>query len=453
MLKRLVTICCILFTFSLHAQNTEERIGTLMAQSRWFDLARELRSTPEDSVNPVLYKMACAMTQHYFNRPEQACVTLGDLLNNHSAELGDNTFNMALFLSMNLARCGQYDQAAELMQNLCSQLKGLGVDSIQTAGFEMLANQYLTYAENAPILKQLHPAGTYTVPMGMHNAMHTVKDKSDEGHFITMDGLINGKASTLVFDTGAGGNILSTAQAREFGLRLLGESVEMAGIGTQYGTYAIADTLRIGDMAWANVPFLVVDIKTDNAEVDSTGSLLPPVIGLPLMFCMQEIQLDFEHRQFIIPSTTTPNPLGESNLLRTESEVLRFATKDADGEDMYLHFDTGGYNTTLLPRWYERHKDEVQALGTQDSLRVAGVGGVYATHSYWMPEIEFRIGNGSSVLDSVIVSTGIDLRSGEKTSAEYLNGEEDGTLGLDILEHFRLVILNLKEMYMEAIPY
>lgn len=455
MAKRLLAILLLSTAAMLasQAQNADGRIGTCMNEGRWFDLAHELNVTPADSVNPILYKMAVAMTHHYFNRPDSACTVLGDLLNNHQEELGDNTLSMAVLMGMNLARTDRYAEAADLMQSLCGQLEAMGADSTQTAGLSIMARQYRVFAENGPVCRPLHPAGTYRVPMKIDNAMHTVRDKASEGHFIAMDGRINGRESTLVFDTGAGVNIISSRQAYESGLRLLDAVIPMAGIGMQQGHLAMADTLRIGDMVWANVPFLIVDIRTGNAEVDSTGVLLPPVIGLPLMLRMQEVQLDFEHRQFIIPAVPSSNPLGESNMLRTDSEVLHVAAADGDGRPLYLHFDTGGYGTTLLPHWYLQHKEEVMAAGIPDSLRVAGVGGVNSTRAYRLPYKEFRIGNGEAVLDSVTVDTGVGLHTGGEESPQYLGGEEDGTLGLDLLEQFRTVILNLEEMYLNGIPY
>ena len=97
------------------------------------------------------------------------------------------------------------------------------------------------------------------------------------------------------------------------------------------------------------------------------------------------------------------------------------------------------------------------AAGTPDSLRVAGVGGVNITRAYRLPYKEFCIGSGEVVLDSVTVDTGIGLHTGGEESPQYLGGEEDGTLGgtlgLDLLEQFRTVILNLEEMYLNGIPY
>ena len=452
-MKKIFALLNLFIVLSVQAQNADVRISALMGKSRWFDLAQELHVTPADSVNPLLHKMALAMTYHYFNQSDSACIVLGDLLNNHQEELGANTLNMAVLLGMNLARTDHYAEAAGLIQNLCDQQKALGTDSTQIEILLTLVQQYHALANNAPICQPLHQADTYRIPMKTYNTMHTVDDKTNEGHFITMDGRINGLESSLVFDTGAGVNTMSSSQARDYGLRLLDTTIPLAGIGIQHGQYAIADTLQIGGMAWANVPFLVVDFQTGNTKADSIGALLPPVIGLPIMLRMKEVQLDFEHRMFIIPATPSLRPFNESNLLRTDSEGLRFATTDKDGHPLYFHFDTGGYNTTLLPHWYEQHKDEVQTVGIPDSLRVAGVGAVQMTRSYLLPHKEFRLGNATTVLDSVIVNTGVDLHSTELKKEQFLEGEEDGTLGLNLLERFKLVIFNLKEMYLEAIPY
>ncbi len=452
-MKKILVLFSLLITLSVQAQNADERIGTLMGEGRWFDLAQELNVTPADSVNPLLRKMALAMTYHYFNQSDSACVVLNDLLNNHQEELGGNTLSMAVLLGMNLARTDRYAEAAGLIQNLCDQLKVQGADSTQTEGLFSLAQQYHALANNAPICQPLHRSDTYRIPMKTHNTMHAVADKTNEGHFITMNGRINGLESTLVFDTGAGANTISSRQARDCGLRLLDSTTPLAGIGLQQGKYAIADTLQIGGMTWINVPFLIVDIQTGNAKADSLGTLLPPVIGLPVMLRMKEVQLDFEHQMFIIPAEPSHCPFSASNLLRTDSEGLRFATTDEDRHPLYLHFDTGGYHTTLSPHWYEQHKDEVQATGTPDSLRVAGVGAVQMTRSYLLPHQEFRLGNATAVLDSVIVNTGVDLHSDGLKKEHFLEGEEDGVLGLNLLERFKLVIFNLKEMYLAAIPY
>lgn len=275
-------------------------------------------------------------------------------------------------------------------------------------------------------------------------------------HSIEMDGSINGKEGRFLFDTGAGGNLITPKLAKEYGLRSLDTDITVAGVGgLKEGGYAIADTLRIGGMTWVNVPFAVIDTHTGHEEADKYNEKfqLPPVIGLPVMFCMQEIQLDFARRELVIPAIPTPNPLGRSNLIRTDTEGLQLRTADESGYPVYLHFDTGSYYTNMEPTWYNRHRQEVDAAGVPDSLRVAGIGGVAITRTYRLPQMKFQIGNGIATIDSIKVNTGIDLHTGQLKTTAFFNGTEDGVLGLNALEQFSKVIINLKDMYMEAIPF
>lgn len=427
------------------AQNADERIGTLMGESRWFELEDELKSTPADSINPLLRQMAIAMTHHYFNRSDSACMVLSDLLNNHQQELGSNSLSMAILLGINLARTDRYAEAASLMQDLCDQLTAQGVDSTQINGYRLLADQYKVYAENSPICKPIHPNREYRIPMVIEN--------ETEQHALMMNGFINGNGSKLVFDTGAGINIISPKQASDYKMKLLDIYVPMQGTGTQQGQFALADTLQIGDMAWINVPFLVVDIQAGHTKADSILKQLPPVIGLPVMLKMQEIQLDFASREFIIPPVPTRNQLGYNNMLRNDSENLKIASIDKNGNMMLCHFDTGGYYTKLTSNWYAKHKTETDLSGVKDSIRTAGVGGVLITRAYKIPQMTFQIGHGLAALDSVLVDTGVDLQTGQQKNAAYLNENEDGIIGLNLLERFARIILNFKDMYIDAMPY
>lgn len=436
------------------AQGCNERIGELMNGSWWFELEREMRNVAvRDSLDPMLCGMAESLTDHYFNRPDSACVSLGRLLEGYQEEMGDNTLSMAVLLGMNMARAGHYGEAADLMQSLADQLTACGVDSTETAGYYTLVEQYREFAAVGNILKPLHKAGEYRVPMTIDDDMHKAAKNGREAHFAAIGGSINGIAGNFVFDTGAGVNVISGRDAKKYGLRRLNCTIDMLGVGgLQKGVYAIADTLRLGGMAWQNVPFLVVDIATGDAVADSIGAMLEPVIGLPVMFSMGEVQMDFSSREFVIPAKPSDNPLGFCNMMRTDSEGLCVRIAGEDGEPLFMHFDTGGYYTTMFGTWYDKHSAEVEAAGTPDSIRRAGVGGVSVTFGYRVPRMKFMLGNEWVELDSVQVSTGIDKRTGEKETAGFSAGSsQDGVLGLDMLECFDRVIINFKDMFMVGI--
>ena len=444
MWKKLFAIFSLFVSMSIQAQNVDGRIASLINQSNWFELEQALKETPANSISPFLRQLATAMTHHYFNRPDSACVVLSDLLGNHQQELGDHTMNMVILLSTNLARTGHYNDAAGLLQSLYDQLTALGTDSTLTVAYRDQAQQYRALAACGTLYRPLHKSDEYRIPM-------VIDDKGGQ-HSIEMDGSINGREGRFLFDTGAGGNLITSELAKKYGLRSLDADITVGGVGgLKQGDYAIADTLRIGEMTWVNVPFAVIDAQTGHDEADkfSEKFQLPPVIGLPVMFCMQEIQLDFEHRELIIPTIQTSSPWGKSNLLRTDTEGLQLKTTIDTGHPVYLHFDTGSYYTYMQPAWYNRHQKEVNSAGVPDSLRMAGIGGVSITRTYRLPQMKFHIGNGTATIDSVKVNTGIDLHTGQMKSHDT----EDGVLGLNALEKFSKVIINLKDMYMEAIPY
>lgn len=448
MLKKLLIALCLLVSINIQAQNADVRIGQLINESNWFELEHELKTTPANSISPFIRQLATAMTHHYFNRPDSACTVLYDLLNNHQQELGDNTMNMVLLYSVNLGRTGHYNDAAELLQNLYNQLTAMGTDSALSEPYKAQAQQYRTLAACGSLYQPLHKSDEYHIPM--------VIDNNDGQHSIEIEGSINGKEGRFLFDTGAGGNLITPQLAKEYGLRPLETDITVAGVGgLKEGGYAIADTLRIGGMVWDNVPFAVIDTHTGHIEADKYNEKfqLSPVIGLPVMLCMQEIQLDFAHRELVVPATSTNNPQGKSNLIRTDTEGLQLKTADETGNHVYLHFDTGCYYTYMQPTWYNRHKKEVDSAGVPDSLRMAGIGGVSITSTYKLPHMKIRIGNGTAMIDSVNVNTGIDLHTGQLKTTAFSDGTEDGVLGLNALEKFSKVIINLKDMYMEAIPF
>ena len=136
-----------------------------------------------------------------------------------------------------------------------------------------------------------------------------------EGHAIIINGNICGKKANMVFDTGAGINIISSRDAKKFGIQATDITMDMTGVGKQTGHLAWADNIRIGNMSWQNVPFFIVDMKTGDSKTDSAGTMLPPVIGLPIMQSMGEIQFDFVKHELIVPAKPTPNPIGYSNVM------------------------------------------------------------------------------------------------------------------------------------------
>ena len=223
MLKKLLLASCLIVSINIQAQNADVRIGQLINESNWFELEHELKTAPADSISPFLRQLATAMAHHYFNRPDSACTVLADLLNNHQQELGDQTMSTVILLSTNLARIGHYNDAADLLQNLYDQLTAMRTDSTLTEPYKAQAQQYRALAACGSFYQPLHESDEYHIPM--------VIDDNDGQHSIEMDGSINGKEGHFLFDTGAGGNLITPKLAKEYELRSLDTDITVAGVG------------------------------------------------------------------------------------------------------------------------------------------------------------------------------------------------------------------------------
>lgn len=201
MLKKLLLASYLFVSINIQAQTADVRVGQLVNESNWFGLEQTLKTTPANSISPFLRQLATAMTHHYFNRPDSACTVLADLLSNHQQELGDYTMNMVILYSVNLARIGHYNDAADLLQNLYDQLTAMGTDSTLTEPYKAQAQQYRALAACDPLYKPLHELNEYRIPM--------VINDNDGQHSIEMEGSINGKEGRFLFDTGAGENLIT----------------------------------------------------------------------------------------------------------------------------------------------------------------------------------------------------------------------------------------------------
>ena len=88
MMRKIFVLSCLFASLNVQAQHADARISQLMNESRWFDLAQELKTTPADSVTPWVRQMGVAMTHYFFNRPDSACMVLTDFAGQASAGAG-----------------------------------------------------------------------------------------------------------------------------------------------------------------------------------------------------------------------------------------------------------------------------------------------------------------------------------------------------------------------------
>lgn len=460
MRKKLILIYIIIcVACAATAQDADRRAGEMINGSRYFELERMMRTPEALQLSPFMRRLASALTAHYFNRPAEACLYIDSLLQDNQAELGtQSSLSMAFLMGRDLASSGKYAEAAKFMNDMAAQIRALAVqnpaaDTSLLKSITTEAGIYHAYAAEAPLCRQLHKPGTYSASFYIDERLHGYR----RGGFLTVTGSVNGRPTAIAIDTGAGVNIVPPEEAERLGLRYIDAGMKMMGLGVQTGRIAIADTLRIGrNMAWVNVPFVVVDIRTGNSEADRVMERgWPLTIGVPMLNAMKEMQIDCGKRVITVPEKPTPRNADEPNMMMKDSRNMTVRIEDGEGKPLFMLFDTGDYYTSMNSRWYRAHEDEVKATGVVDSLRKAGVGGVEMQHSYILPSISLKVGGATVEMDSVNVETGIDLHTGEMIAAgsSSVGGNEqteDGCIGLNIINHFGKITINMPDMYLRC---
>lgn len=64
----------------------------------------------------------------------------------------------------------------------------------------------------------------------------------------------------------------------------------------------------------------------------------------------------------------------------------------------------------------------MDSAGVPDSLCMAGIEEYQLPRTYKLPYMKIRIGNGTAMIDSVNVNTGIDLHSGQVKTTSFSDG-------------------------------
>ena len=83
-------------------------------------------------------------------------------------------------------------------------------------------------------------------------------------------------------------NIISDSLARKFNLIPLNDSGNVTGIGQASGKLAIAKELKIGNISITDVPFLVIDVTSNNEEADKFMDCFNIVVGSELMLRLKD---------------------------------------------------------------------------------------------------------------------------------------------------------------------
>ncbi|MBO8439072.1 MAG: retropepsin-like domain-containing protein [bacterium] len=428
-MKRIVmmAVAAMMWLTAARAQEPDQYVSEAINAEDWFEVERRYDEC-HGQLTPFVDSLAQCFLHHFFNRPDSALAYYPNLLNNHQAELGGSVPALMWFMADDMTKIGDYATAASLIETLCAAMREAGATE---ATFENAATIYrvLSQLGNVMEVQGLHPEGN-RIPMVIGSAGNQ--------NVITVPVSAHGAADTLIFDTGAGVNLVTYDCARRLGMRFLNASMTVSGADTTTAQLAVADTLRMGDLTLRNVPFYVADLRTGHPEADSALAVrsFRGAIGPVLFNRLGEIQIDFSDTTLFIPSAPTRLDIAP-NLCFNSSNVLALRLY-CNGKEEHLPFDTGAAYTAIhTPGFYSRHEDYILSHGSPDTLRWGGYGGYHIEHGYEVSPLTVRVFDTEITLDSVFVS---------KPDGEA--AVRSGAIGCDLIMGCDKAILNMRDMYL-----
>lgn len=324
---------------------------------------------------------------------------------------------------MDLSRVGYNAEAATMTNSILDATKQY-LDSATITNLSNAAKRYTALSHYNPYQIKMPQTSTATVPFTILPI-----GPADKGSVLMhlIGSRINGMEADITFDTGAGANMISTAMAEKYNLIPLEDAtITVSGMAMSEGFLAIAKELKIGDIILYDVPFIVLELTSNNEEADQYFDAFNIMVGSELMLQLKDLTIDFISHQIIIPTTAPtrsdafPNMCFSSSMnLLTKGEIL--------DTPMLMCLDSGDAAFGSVDyKFYNANKQHIIQNGRPDSIRSAGIAGYLVENCYYVPQMSVTIGGTTVTPPEFVVMTqnserpeGYDARIGLRTMMLY----------------------------------
>lgn len=424
--KLIIFILFLFLGINISAQSADERIVTAINNERWFDLSELYGKHKAEIQTPILDPMLKFLTNHYSNQNDSALYYGAKLINEYNSELGGLVGNFIYLMSSDLARKGEYYKAASILKQYNNTLKA--ENKMPERIFIAYENQYSAIAERGGF-SVIKPKSDVKVPIKHENGL------------INIDIKLNNYSCNAILDTGSGENIISKKMADKLGLYIYNfPGTTIGGISKEESSFAIADTLKIGNIIYKNIPFQVVDMTLDNeAANEAIDKLkLDCIIGMRSIFLMKEIKLDFSNNTLEIPESLSTRPSTASPIYCSGENTLGLAIYDKKTDQkIKALFDSGSVISELTTAYYQKNKKLFDVLIPTDSVKIAGIGNTEYHRTISIPW-EYSFYNN----DFKCVPISINTAEDNSATQNY-----DCLLGTPFMTRYKKIIINLNDMW------
>ncbi|QNL47854.1 aspartyl protease family protein [Olivibacter sp. SDN3] len=232
----------------------------------------------------------------------------------------------------------------------------------------------------------------------------------------------------FVFDTGANFSVIQRSVAKDLGMKLLPAQFDVdAATGLKVKSdLAIADTLKLGEIIFNNVVFLVFDDK--DLSFPTIDYEIKGIIGFPVIKALNEIHLTQD--SLYIPQS--PIEYSFNNL--AYDEFMPIVKTNYNGDELRFNFDTGAASTSLYSRFYNKYQSDIDTNHTKINFNAGGAGGHTSFEGYLLDNIKLSVGNSEVGLKE------IQLHPHRIGNTDELHGN----LGQDFIQQFDTMIISFK---------
>lgn len=416
-------LLCLLFCHAASAKYTDSLQYKLReaAQENNFFKVKALLKEADGKIAPPELLFYSALSENKFDQCIASNEHIAYLLSQYKIALSDSTILDLLDTRVsNDLRLYRYRSVA----NTCSEIIarfGKQLDTTRLKSYENTRDLFATLSDVPP------------------QKMNMEKDDTIWAHRNAFNHLMvpvkaGGLSSEFIFDSGAGLSTISESYAKKMKMKIYESSITVKSATTidVKSKLAVAETFFVGDIQFKNVVFLV--LPDEKLSFPQVNLVINGIVGFPVMYQMGEIHM---YKDGMITVPQVPKNEGLHNLC-LDNLVPVVAVRS--GKDTLLfNMDTGAKTTELSKRYYDKHKAQVEALGTKTTKHFGGAGGIAKSEVYELPDFNFIIGSKDVHLANVAIML----------SDHGFTKNRDGNLGQDVITMFDEMVLNFKYMYVD----
>lgn len=394
----------------------DTQISDIISRGDIMELSETYPEAEKEMTSEMLRLFAQTQLAIGLNENEKADSLMNSLLVNHGGQLGESAYSLIAQKAMNLLNLGRYGEAENTIDKILELYSGEDFEKVYSLYFIKRIGKALKGYAPTNITR---PDSDISVPLKVVDA--------GRGKHLCTPVTVNGIEKDFIFDTGCGfQNFVSEDFAKEAGLKVVADSIPIAGIKIDFVKLAVADSMKVGEITVHNPVFLIAPY---NQETDSLFQY-NGVLGYNFISLAEDIVIDVENNKFIFPAKVSK---GKANMYLSSN--IPMARIEYENEPVTIVFDSGNVKSDLGRDFASDFPVQTSGL-KKHKVKRGGFAGVQEITAMIMPSFRFKAGGKQTELKDVDI---------------YLNTYEDkslsGALGADFILANKKFEINYKYMF------